>query len=206
MRNDLTTYTFFLSHCHADHIMGLTSSWNYGKIYCSEISKILICDKFPNLKNYVYDLTMDEEHWIYLDDQKKEGVSVVLIDACHCPGAVMFLIKGKMGTVMHTGDFRFHDSMLKHPLLCPPERDNAEKLGITVDIDYLHLDNTFANPDYDFPSREEAYNTLKGIVRNHLNYRVFIFSYSLGKEEVFMNLAEDFETLIVVDEERMRNV
>jgi DNA cross-link repair 1B protein len=112
MRNDLTTYTFFLSHCHADHIMGLTSSWNYGKIYCSEISKILICDKFPNLKNHVHDLTMDEEHWIYLDEQKKEGVSVVLIDACHCPGAVMFLIKGKMGTVMHTGDFRFHESML----------------------------------------------------------------------------------------------
>jgi DNA cross-link repair 1B protein len=70
----------------------------------------------------------------------------------------------------------------------------------------LHLDNTFANPDYDFPSREEAYNTLKTIVKNHLNYRVFIFSYSLGKEEVFMNLAEDFESLIVVDEERMRNV
>jgi DNA cross-link repair 1B protein len=105
--------------------MGLTSSWNYGKIYCSEISKILICDKFPNLKNYVHDLTMDEEHWIYLDEQKKEGVSVVLIDACHCPGAVMFLIKGKMGTVMHTGDFRFHESMLTHPLLCPPEKDNV---------------------------------------------------------------------------------
>ena len=55
---------------------------------------------------------MDEEHWIYLDETKKEGVSVVLMDACHCPGAVMFLFKGKMGTVLHTGDFRFHTSML----------------------------------------------------------------------------------------------
>ena len=104
---------------------------------------------------------MDEEHWIYLDEKKKEGVSVVLMDACHCPGAVMFLFKGKMGTVLHTGDFRFHHSMLEHPLLCPEGRKNADMRGITIDIDYLHLDNTFANPDYDFPPREVAYNSLK---------------------------------------------
>jgi hypothetical protein len=28
--------------------------------------------------------------------------------------------------------------------------------------------------------------------------------YNLGKEEVLLNLAEEFETLIVVDEDRMR--
>jgi DNA cross-link repair 1B protein len=100
---------------------------------------------------------MNEEHWIYLDKEKNEGVSVVLLDACHCPGAVMFLFRGKMGTVLHTGDFRFHPSMLENPLLCPLNRRNAEQRGITVDIDYLHLDNTFANPEYDFPTREEAY-------------------------------------------------
>jgi hypothetical protein len=35
---------------------------------------------------------------------------------------------------------------------------------------------------------------------------MFIFLYSLGKEEVLLNLAEEFETLIVVDEDRMRKV
>ena len=151
---------------------------------------------------------MNEEHWIYLDDGKKEGVSVVLIDACHCPGSVMFLFKGKMGTVLHTGDFRFHPNMLEHPVLCPPERKNDQNeqsmMGVTVDIDYLHLDNTFANPDYDFPSREEAYTCLKNIVKTHNEYRIFVFSYSLGKEEVLLNLAEEFQTLIVVDEDRMK--
>ena len=135
---------------------------------------------------------MDEEHLVYLDEKKKKGVQVVLMDACHCPGAVMFLFKGKMGTVLHTGDFRFHPSMLENPLLCPPGKRNIEMKSISIDIDYLHLDNTFANPDYDFPSREEAYTGLKEIVKNHPNYRVFVFSYNLGKEEVFLNMAEDF--------------
>jgi hypothetical protein len=62
MKNDLTQYIFFLSHCHEgikdktkflDHVKGLTPSWNYGKIYASRISKALICDKFPHLKDYV---------------------------------------------------------------------------------------------------------------------------------------------------------
>jgi len=58
------------------------------------------------------------------------------------------------------------------------------------------LDNTFADPTYDFPAREEAYNGLKEVVRQHKDYRIFLFSYYLGKEEVFINLAEDFETLV----------
>lgn len=149
---------------------------------------------------------MDEEHWIYLDENKKEGISVVLMDAYHCPGAVMFLFKGKMGTVLHTGDFRFHPKMLEHPLLCPAGRRNISQKAITVDVDYLHLDNTFANPEYDFPSREEAYKSLKNIVDNHKDFRVYVFSYHLGKEEVLINLAQDFETLIVVDENRMRKI
>lgn len=70
----------------------------------------------------------------------------------------------------------------------------------------MHLDNTFANPEYDFPSREEAYQGLVNIVKSHLEYRVFLFSYTLGKEEVFLNLAEDFKTKIVVDDLRKRKI
>jgi DNA cross-link repair 1B protein len=58
------------------------------------------------------------------------------------------------------------------------------------------LDNTFADPEYDFPSREEAYLGLKDIVKNHENHRIFAFSYYLGKEEVFVNLAKDFNTQV----------
>lgn len=36
--------------------------------------------------------------------------------------------------------------------------------AISIDIDYLFLDNTFANPDCDFPTREEAYKKCAKIV------------------------------------------
>ena len=185
---------------------GLSNKWSQGKIYCSYLSKNLIVNRFPGLKNWVIDLEMDEEHWIYLDEEKKEGVQVVLIDACHCPGAVMFLFRGKMGTVLHTGDFRFSETMLKNEWLCPKEKRNTFMKAITVDVDYLHLDNTFANPEYDFPSREEAYLSLVKIVKSHIEHRIFLFSYSLGKEEVLLLLAEEFKCKIVVDEERMAKV
>ena len=166
----------------------------------------MILDKFPGLKDYVIDLEMDEEHWIYVDEDKKEGVSVVLMDAFHCPGAVMFLFRGKMGTVLHTGDFRFSEAMFDNEWLVPKEKRNPACRGITVDVDYLHLDNTFANPEYDFPSREEAYRGLVNIVESHKDHRIFLFSYNLGKEEIFLNLANDFKCKIVVEKERYQKI
>ena len=77
----------------------------------------------------------------------------------------MFLFRGKMGTILHTGDFRFSESMLKNPYLFPSEKQNKEKKGISLPVDTLFLDNTFADPTYDFPSREEAYNGLKEVVK-----------------------------------------
>lgn len=79
--------------------------------------------------------------------------------------------------------------MFDNEILFPPQRRNDQMKAISVDVDYLFLDNTFADPDYDFPSREEAYNSLVKIIKQHEKHRIFLFSYNLGKEEVFLNLA-----------------
>ena len=91
----------------------------------------------------------------------------MMMDACHCPGAVMLLFRGKMGTIFHTGDFRFNESMFSNEYMFPEKKKNKTMKGISVEVDTLFLDNTFADPTYDFPSREEAYNGLKDIVKNH---------------------------------------
>jgi DNA cross-link repair 1B protein len=206
MKNDLAQYVFFLTHCHEDHLKGLTPSWNFGTIYASRVSKVLICDRYPQLKDHVIALEMNEEHWIYCDSSKKEGVLVTFIDACHCPGAVMILFRGKFGNILHTGDFRFSATMLDNETLFPPERRNKDFKQIAIDIDYLFLDNTFADSSVSFPDREEAFNNVKQIVESHRKFRVFLFAYLLGKEEVFINLAKEFQTLIVVDEERYKKI
>ena len=71
---------YLLSHAHSDHYTKLNKNWNFGKIYCSEVTAKLIksiCkvddDYIVPLKfNVVYDLPND--------------IRLTLIDANHCPG------------------------------------------------------------------------------------------------------------------------
>ncbi len=96
---------------------------------------------------------MNVEHWIYLNQEKTEGVSVHLFDANHILGAAMILFRGKMGTILHTGDFRYTDRMLENPVLFPPHLKNERLKQIAIDIDQLVLDNTFCDPKFTHPSK-----------------------------------------------------
>lgn len=69
---------------------------------------------------------------------------MTLLDACHCPGAVMFLFEVGSRTLLHTGDFRADPKrVLEHPLLQRLKR-----------LDVVYLDTTYCRPEYDFPSQE----------------------------------------------------
>ena len=78
----------------------------------------------------------------YIADPNNQ-IEVTLIDACHCPGSVMFLIKdlGHNKTYLHTGDFRLERSMLENPILT------------NIWIDEMYLDVTFCDKSYQFPKR-----------------------------------------------------
>jgi len=67
---------------------------------------------------------------------------VTLLEANHCPGATMFIFKSHMGTVLHTGDFRFVNRMLKE----------IDKHTDGQGVDYIHMDNTFATSAEHFPT------------------------------------------------------
>lgn len=43
---------FFVTHCHSDHLGGLSNTFDRGTVYCSEITKILLLHKYPSLSAY----------------------------------------------------------------------------------------------------------------------------------------------------------
>ncbi|TSW62364.1 5' exonuclease Apollo [Bagarius yarrelli] len=186
---------FFLSHMHSDHTSGLTSTWSYRSIYCSPLTAKLLKLKLQVNEKWIQVLEVGEPHMLPMDDIGKEKLTVTLIDANHCPGAVMFFFEGYFGTILYTGDFRYTPSMLREPCL----RNNTT-------IDVLYLDNTNCDPTRSIPTRQRACQQIKEIIRGHPNYTVVIGLYDLGKESLLVQLALEFKTWVEVDLERLETL
>ncbi|KAJ3039377.1 hypothetical protein HDV00_012253 [Rhizophlyctis rosea] len=134
---------YFLSHFHADHYGGLNSSFSNGPVYCSAVTGNLIVQQLRVKEEYVRRLPMDTPVDVM-------GVNVVLVDANHCPGAVLFLFEIPSPTSptpirhLHTGDFRAHLTHLSHPYI----KD--------VPFNNLYLDTTYCGPVHRFPRQEDV--------------------------------------------------
>ncbi|XP_029362627.1 5' exonuclease Apollo [Echeneis naucrates] len=189
------TRLFFLSHMHSDHTVGLTSTWSGRAIYCSATTAGLLRLKLQVNEQWIHPLELGEPHLLPLDDIGKERLTVTLIDANHCPGAVMFLFEGYFGSILYTGDFRYTPTMLREPCL---------RTNTTIDV--LYLDNTNCDPNRTLPSRQRATQQIKEIIRNHPNHNVVIGLYALGKESLLVELAMEFKTWIEVSFERMETL
>ncbi|XP_076448376.1 uncharacterized protein LOC143285070 [Babylonia areolata] len=208
---------FFLTHLHGDHVVGLTSSWRH-PIYCSPITAQLLAERFGVQHSVLRALTVGQSHLIRycqghhshsaaacVQDQTSMGsgqqkagmekhaccelLSVTVIGANHCPGAVMFLFDGPFGKVLHTGDFRFSEGMFEEgsPL--------SQHVGT---IDRIYLDNTYCSPECVFPTREEALQTIIDVVKSHNDYDIVFGVRGLGKEELLAAVALAVEEWINV--------
>lgn len=109
-----------------------------------------------------------------------ESFSVTVINANHCPGAVMFLFEGYFGKVLYTGDFRYKPDMVNEGSLLA---DHLEK------IDVLYLDNTYCSPECMFPGRHEALEEIICIAQKHKDCDILIGLRGLGKEELVAAVA-----------------
>ena len=181
---------FFLSHMHTDHTVGLTSSWNAYKIYCSEVTKRLLIAKLGVNSDLVVGLPLDECVVINLDEAGKETMTVTLIDANHCPGSVMFIFDGYFGKILYTGDFRFCERFTTHSAM-------KEK-----QFDVLYLDNTYCDAKCAFPTRTQATVNILEIIRGHPECKVVIGLHTLGKEMLLHTIAVVFKTWIGVEPSR----
>ncbi|CAF0711833.1 unnamed protein product [Brachionus calyciflorus] len=182
---------YFLTHCHTDHTKSLDSSWNISKIYCSKITKMLLMNLHQVQEEFIHDLEMNQNHIMYLD--KEESVNVSLIDANHCPGAVMFLFEGYFGVVLATGDFRYDPTMfIETPL------QNTE-------VDICYLDNTYFNPIFThLPTRDKGLQQIIEIIEQHRSENVLfrIILKILGKEKLLIDLVDYFKIPIVLTAKR----
>ena len=122
-----------------------------------------------------------------------ENMTVTLIDANHCAGAVMFLFQGYFGCILHTGDFRYFDGMLDIPLFTN---------GIVINT--LYLDNTYCDPKCEFPTRAEAKEKILEIIHNNPEKDIRFGVDMLGKEDMFCDIAKDQGFPIFVDEFRYK--
>ena len=122
------------AHAHADHTEGLSAQWALGAIHCSPLTGRLLQAKFALSAHLIVcavhacvvrvsrhvcaqrELEVGEAHLVYLDEARTESMTVTVIDANHCPGAVMFLFQGYFGSVLCTGDFRFGSAFLQRDI------------------------------------------------------------------------------------------
>lgn len=171
---------YFLSHFHADHYTKLTKSFKF-PVYCSKTTSNLV-------SGCIGAVTVGLEMYTNYD----LGSFVVrLIDANHCPGSVCFIFLVDDQFILHTGDFRY------------------SKIYHTFDIHFktIYLDNTYENA-VDFPTQKDAISRILGMFdqKNSLcpqNVCVLCCSYRVGKEKIFLSVAEYLDEKIQVTKEKL---
>ncbi|KAJ7178715.1 beta-lactamase-like protein [Mycena crocata] len=141
-----------------------------------------------------------------------EQVTITLFDANHCPGAVMFLIQGQHGAVLHTGDFRaepwFLDSITHNPFLQPylASADSCDPLSNTPDhtlsntLEAIFLDTASVMSSATVPTKAHATSGLVELMKLlPATTYFFINAWTWGYEDVLKAISRSFRSRIHLD-------
>lgn len=212
----------FLSHVHSDHLVGLESV-KMPFVYCSATTRriLLKMEKYPHRINFAKGvLEARKQHYKHLKTVlraipmntatklelgPKLTITATLLDANHCPGAVMFLIEGDGRAILYTGDVRAEpwwvNSITQNPLLLP------YTCGLRQ-LDCIYLDTTFATHDEPyrhFPTKAEGLKELLEKVRDCPPDTIFYFrAWTLGYENVWLALSNFLRSQVHVNQYQLR--
>lgn len=203
---NLNSTAFFLSHCHRDHMHGLSGkalrhrlrSRCDLKLYSSETSRRLLLNepKYSWLRRHLSPLPLESPQTVTVPTDVGGGrsydVVVTAIPANHCAGSVMFLFEGKRGTVLYTGDFRF---AVGHASTVVPFHDGPD--GKVKSIKAAYVDTTLCHPDAAYvPTREDSEEALISFfepkLRAGVSLRLNLPGAKLGYETLFESLSRAF--------------
>ncbi|PAN29161.2 hypothetical protein PAHAL_5G202700 [Panicum hallii] len=187
---------YFLSHFHSDHYGGLGPSWRRGLVFCSAPTARLVSSVLSVPPQLVVALDVGVRVTV-------DGWDVTAVDANHCPGAVQFLFSSPGPNAekhVHTGDFRYTESMTHDPNLLE-----------FVRADTVFLDTTYCNPKFTFPSQDESVDYVVNAIKrvkeesSAAGERVLclIATYGVGKERILLEVARRCGCSIHVDSRKM---
>lgn len=200
---NLESSVYFLSHCHTDHMKGLSRDFfahlvEFDKyLYCSPVSKLLLSGIFSGCpEDRIRELENAKPQMIkyrLLGNVSNclTSLTVTTSPAGHCPGSVMFVFSKEERTVLYTGDFRIDPRDL--PKLNPLNNKIGGK-NIPKKFDAIYLDTTFLSLDYlCFPSRRESCDEICAAVKFWLdshprNLVIIECSANYGSEYLFIEV------------------
>jgi len=181
---------YFLTHFHSDHYGGITKNWNDGTMYCSLPTANLVHRQLGVEKRFLHPLPMNTPFVVVSEKGGKHApVTVTLLDANHCPGAIMFLFEVGNRRILHVGDFRWNNELhMRMPQL--------RSLGCgSPRLDELYLDTTYCAEKYTLPTQAEAIDAAIEVATKEVNYSkknasnktLFLFgAYTIGKERIYL--------------------
>lgn len=111
----------------------------------------------------------------------------------------MFLFKLKSGKcILHTGDFRASAEMEEYPEFW------------NHNIDCIYLDTTYLSSRYDFFTQSDSITSIiqycrefvKSCTSSSGKHLIICGAYKVGKEKVWLRIAQDFNLKVWIDDER----
>ncbi|KEY66777.1 hypothetical protein S7711_07558 [Stachybotrys chartarum IBT 7711] len=208
----------FLSHIHSDHLAGL-ESLRSPFVYCSAATRemLLRLERYPCRINYAKGIlearqqTYKHLHKVLkplplgtptrIELRPDHDIQVTLLDANHCPGAVMILIESQASVVLYTGDIRsepwFVNSLARNPSII------EYTSGIRT-LDKIYLDTSYVE-DVPFQAKSEGLAELIRTVKEYPPDTVFhLQAWTYGYEDVWVALAKALNSAIHVDDYKLR--